>query len=138
MFILAVLSVGAPERPGGVNDDADLVRKAKEGDMNAFEILIKRYQQPIYALCRRMTGAHQSADDLAQETFIKAYFSLARIDENRPLYPWLRRIAVNSALNLIESRKREVPFDPAKLDFAAAGRADGNASHGGSGFSTLR
>ncbi|MCK7479517.1 MAG: sigma-70 family RNA polymerase sigma factor [Candidatus Moduliflexus flocculans] len=60
------------------------------------------YQQRVYAVCRRLTGAHQSADDLAQETFIKAYYALARFDAAWPLYPWLRKIAVNSALNYLE------------------------------------
>jgi RNA polymerase sigma-70 factor, ECF subfamily len=103
-------------KPNGVNDDAALIRRAKEGSMDAFEALIKRYQRPIYALCRRMTGAHQSADDMAQETFIKAYYSISRFDESLPLFPWLRRIAVNATLNYLKSRRREVPLDPAKIE----------------------
>ena len=103
-------------KPNGVNDDAVLIRRAKEGSMDAFEALIKRYQRPIYALCRRMTGAHQSADDMAQETFIKAYYSISRFDESLPLFPWLRRIAVNATLNYLKSRRREVPLDPAKIE----------------------
>ncbi|MCK7483479.1 MAG: hypothetical protein M0C28_45430 [Candidatus Moduliflexus flocculans] len=72
--------MGAPTRPTGHPEDAVLVRKAQQGDMDAFESLVREYQQRVYALCRRLTGAHQSADDLAQETFIKAYFALARFD----------------------------------------------------------
>ncbi len=79
--------------------------------MDAFESLVRKYQQRIYAICRRLTGAHQSADDLAQETFIKAYFALARFDAQWPLYPWLRRIALNSGLNYLKTRSRERPLD---------------------------
>ncbi len=92
-------------------DDSRLVRLAKEGDMEAFETLVRRHQQQVYALCRRVTGDHPSADDLAQETFVKAYFSLARFDDRLPLYPWLRRIALNAALNYLRGKRREVPLE---------------------------
>lgn len=78
--------------------------------MDAYESLVLKYQQRVYALCRRLTGAHQSADDLAQETFIKAYYALGRFDAQWPLYPWLRRIALNSGLNYLKARKRERPL----------------------------
>ncbi|MGZ5468541.1 MAG: RNA polymerase sigma factor [Candidatus Aminicenantales bacterium] len=103
--------MGAPTRPNEHPEDAVLVRKAQQGDMDAYESLVRRYQQRVYAVCRRLTGAHQSADDLAQETFIKAYFALARFDAQWPLYPWLRKIAVNSGLNYLKSRGRERPLE---------------------------
>jgi len=103
--------MGAPTRPHEHPEDAVLVRKAQQGDMDAFESLVRKYQQRIYAICRRLTGAHQSADDLAQETFIKAYFALARFDAQWPLYPWLRKIALNSGLNYLKTRSRERPLN---------------------------
>jgi RNA polymerase sigma-70 factor (ECF subfamily) len=103
--------MGAPTRPNGHPEDAVLVRKAQQGDMDAFESLVRKHQQRVYALCRRLTGAHQSADDLAQETFIKAYFALARFDAQWPLYPWLRRIALNTGLNYLKTRGRERPLE---------------------------
>jgi len=102
--------MGAPTRPPEHPEDAVLVRKAQQGDMDAFESLVRKYQQRVYALCRRLTGAHQSADDLAQETFIKAYYALGRFDVQWPLYPWLRRIALNTGLNYLKARKRERPL----------------------------
>jgi RNA polymerase sigma-70 factor (ECF subfamily) len=102
--------MGAPNKPNGHPEDAVLIRKAQEGDVDAFETLVRKYQQTIYALCRRLTGAHQSADDLAQETFIKAYFALDRFDSRWPLYPWLRRIAMNEGLNYLKARQRERPL----------------------------
>jgi RNA polymerase sigma-70 factor (ECF subfamily) len=102
--------MGAPTRPPEHQEDAVLVRKAQQGDMDAFESLVRKYQQRVYAICRRLTGAHQSADDLAQETFIKAYYALGRFDVQWPLYPWLRRIALNTGLNYLKARKRERPL----------------------------
>ncbi|MEN6310038.1 MAG: sigma-70 family RNA polymerase sigma factor [Acidobacteriota bacterium] len=111
----------APVRPHEHPEDAVLIRKAQEGDVDAFESLVKEYQQMIYALCRRLTGAHQSADDLAQETFIKAYFALSRFDARWPFYPWLRRIAVNASLNYLKARRRERPFEDGAAERRAAG-----------------
>src|SRR4030042_4735641 len=102
--------MGTPTRPNEHPEDAVLVRIAQQGDMDAFESLVRKYQQRVYAFCRRLTGAHQSADDLAQETFIKAYYALARFDTQWPLYPWLRRIALNTGLNYLKTRKRERPL----------------------------
>ena len=99
--------MGAPTLAHEHPEDAVLVRKAQQGDMDAFESLVRKHQHRVYALCRRLTGAHQSADDLAQETFIKAYFALARFDAEWPLYPWLRRIALNAGLNYLKARGRE-------------------------------
>jgi RNA polymerase sigma-70 factor (ECF subfamily) len=104
------VGMGAPNKPNGHPEDAVLIRKAQEGDVDAFETLVRKYQQMIYGLCRRLTGAHQSADDIAQETFIKAYFALDRFDPRWPLYPWLRRIAMNEGLNYLRARKRERPL----------------------------
>jgi RNA polymerase sigma-70 factor (ECF subfamily) len=107
--------MGAPVKPHEHPEDAVLIRKAQEGDVDAFECLVREYQQMVYALCRRLTGAHQSADDLAQETFIKAYFALARFDSRWPFYPWLRKIAVNASLNYLKARSRERPFEDGAL-----------------------
>ena len=63
-------------RPDASGDDQELIAKAKEGDMEAFETLVRKYQRTIYLLCHRITGAHQTADDLSQDTFIKAYLAL--------------------------------------------------------------
>lgn len=93
-----------------VNGDQKLIQKAKNGDMNAFEALVKKYQKPVYALCRRMTGEHQSADDLSQETFIKAYVSLEKFKDGMNFFSWIRKIAFNNSLNYLKARKREEPL----------------------------
>jgi RNA polymerase sigma-70 factor (ECF subfamily) len=92
------------------NEERMLITKAKQGHTEAFETLVKKYQQSIYSLCRRMTGTHQSADDLSQETFIKAYFALDRFKDGMNFFTWIRKIAVNSSLNFLKSSKREEPL----------------------------
>jgi len=87
-----------------------LVVLAKEGDMPAFESLVKAFERPIYYLCLRMAGAPQAADDLAQETFVRAYGALSGFEDGRDFYAWLRRIAVNASLNHLRAAKREEPL----------------------------
>jgi RNA polymerase sigma-70 factor (ECF subfamily) len=89
------------------NSERKLIALAKEGDMKAFESLVRKYQKSIYYLCHYMTGAHQSADDLSQEAFIKAYLSLSSFKDGMNFFTWLRKIAVNNNLNYIKSNKRE-------------------------------
>jgi len=90
--------------------DNELILRAKNGDMDAFETLVIKYQKSIYALCRRMTGEHQSADDLSQETFIKAYLSLKKFKDGKSFFSWIRKIALNNSLNYLKIRKREEPL----------------------------
>ncbi len=97
-------------KPQEALEDSGLVIRAREGDMEAFESIVRKYQREVYALCRRVAGTHQAADDLAQETFIRAYLNLASFDTAFPLYPWLRTIAMNASLNYLKARRREVPL----------------------------
>jgi RNA polymerase sigma-70 factor (ECF subfamily) len=87
--------------------ESEIISKAKKGDMEAFEFLVNKYQKSIYYLCRRMTSTHQSADDLSQEAFIKAYFSLIHFKDGMNFFTWLRKIAVNNSLNYLKNNKRE-------------------------------
>jgi len=89
------------------NEEKMLITKAKRGDTIAFESLVRKYQKPIYYLCYRMTGAHQAADDLSQDVFIKAYFALSLFKEEMIFFSWIRKIAVNHAINYLKVRKRE-------------------------------
>lgn len=92
------------------SEDQMLISEAKNGDSRAYESLVKKYQKNIYLLCHRMTGAHQSAEDLSQETFIKAFFSLHTFKDGMNFFTWIRKIAVNSSLNYLRLRKREQPL----------------------------
>jgi len=97
-------------------EERRLVVRAREGDMEAYECLVRVYERPIYFLCLRMAGAPQVADDLAQETFIRAYGALSGFREGRDFYVWLRRIAVNASLNHLRSAKREEPLGDREPD----------------------
>lgn len=104
-------------RPTADADEKTIISRAKGGDMNAFESLVRKYQRLVYALCHRLTGAHQAADDVAQETFIKVYLALPSFIDGREFYPWVRKIAVNNSYNFLRKRTREAPLaDEETLD----------------------
>jgi RNA polymerase sigma-70 factor, ECF subfamily len=97
-------------RPIADANEQAIISRAKGGDMNAFELLVRKYQRLVYALCHRLTGAPQAADDLAQETFIKAYQALPSFIDGREFYPWVRKIALNNSYNFLKKRNREAPL----------------------------
>jgi len=90
--------------------ERDLIAKAKTGDMDAFESLVRKYQRTVYILCHRITGTPQTADDLSQDTFIKAYLALPHFIDGHAFFPWIRRIALNNCFNYLKKRKRERPL----------------------------
>jgi len=89
-----------------MSDDAELIAAAKRGDRKAFSDLVVKYQRRVYLAALHVTGNHSDADDVAQETFVKAYRHLAGFDGRSDLFTWLYRIAVNTALNHLRSQKR--------------------------------
>ena len=88
-------------------DETDLVRAAQAGDSRAFGEIVTRYQRAIYRVAYGFTRVPADADDLAQETFVRAYQAIGRFRVGEPLYPWLARIASNLALSLLRSRRRK-------------------------------
>jgi len=91
--------------------DADLVGKTRSGDNKAFEVLVRRYQKLVYNVIYQMTRNHESASDLTQDTFLKAYRALPSFDTTKSFKPWLLKIATNTALNLIRDRKGQQSLD---------------------------
>ena len=83
-----------------------LARAARAGDRAAFRRLVEMHMHAVHALGHRMLGSHDDADDVAQETFVRAYRALDRYDESYSFYTWLRTIATRVALNEIDKRKR--------------------------------
>lgn len=81
------------------DDDQGWVERSLQGDHEAFETLVRRYQRMIYALAYRMTGSATDAEDLTQETFIRAHEQLAGYRAEAKFSSWLYRIAVNQCLN---------------------------------------
>lgn len=86
--------------------EAELVRKCREGNPRAFEEIIRLHTRRIFNFIHRMTRQPQDAEDLTQQTFLKAYHSLDRFDTQRPLINWLLTIARRTALNHFRSAKR--------------------------------
>jgi RNA polymerase sigma factor (sigma-70 family) len=86
--------------------DRELVDRARQGDVDAFGQLVRRHQQRIMRLALHMLRSRSEAEDVAQETFIRAYQALARFDGRSEPYTWLYRIAVNLSLNTIRVSKR--------------------------------
>lgn len=80
-------------------EDLRWIRKARQGNQRAFEKLVVKYQKRIYYTVRKMVLDHSDTNDIVQDTFVKVYVNLKRFDEQYPFYPWLHRIAVNTAIN---------------------------------------
>ncbi len=88
-----------------VEDDRRLVERFKKGEEKAFNELVRKYQQQIYQVARRLLKSHQEAEDIAQEVFIKAYHQLKNFRGEASISTWLYRIAVNMSLNVIRKNK---------------------------------
>ena len=88
--------------------DAVLVRKAQAGDKRAFEVLVSKYQRRILRLLGRILHNQSDVEDIAQETFLKAYRALPKFRNESAFYTWLYRIAVNTARNHISSKHNQV------------------------------
>ena len=96
--------------------EARIVAQALAGSQSAFEQIVRRYQRPIISLISRMTGDRALAEDLAQETFVKAFRSLAAFDTTRRLSSWLFRIAHNTAIDAMRrARPPQVPIETVPL-----------------------
>ena len=87
--------------------EAQIVRRVLEGDVNAFEDLVTEHEKGVYAIAQRMTGNAEDAADMAQETFIKAYNSLSSFRGDSKFSVWLYRIATNVCLDFLRSRSRK-------------------------------
>jgi|LauGreDrversion4_2_1035121.scaffolds.fasta_scaffold37424_3 RNA polymerase sigma-70 factor (ECF subfamily) len=91
--------------PADESADRALVRLAQSGDLGAFDELVVRYQERIYALVYHMTSNHEDANDLAQEAFVKAWKALRNFKGDSSFYTWVYRIAVNHTLNHLKTRR---------------------------------
>jgi RNA polymerase sigma-70 factor (ECF subfamily) len=105
-----------PSAPAG---EEELVRRVRRGDMPAYDELVRRYQERIYATIYHMTANHEDANDLAQESFIKAFQALRSFKGGSSFYTWLYRIAVNKTINFIKQRKNRMHMSLNDLDFNA-------------------
>lgn len=108
-----------PSPPDGTADESTLVQKARDGDLTAYDELVRRYQERIYATIYHMTSNHEDANDLAQETFIKAFQALKSFKGGSSFYTWAYRIAVNKTINFLKQRRHRSHLSLNDLDFNA-------------------
>ena len=97
------------EQPvANIIQDKELVRLLQKGtDQGAFRALVEKYQERLYWHIRRLVGAHEDANDVVQNTFIKVFRSIKNFKGHSSLYTWLYRIATNEALTFIKQQKRK-------------------------------
>src|SRR5580658_9039561 len=108
---------GEPSGDPAVSDELELIKRARNSDLAAYDDLVRRYQQRIYATIYHMTSNHEDANDLAQDTFIKAYQALKSFKGGSSFYTWVYRIAVNKTINFLKQRKNRVQMSLNDVDF---------------------
>jgi RNA polymerase sigma-70 factor (ECF subfamily) len=86
--------------------DLELVERVRSGDDEGFRLLVERHSRGIFRAAYRITGNSADADDVVQETFLRAYRAIGRFDGRASFPTWLHRIAINGSLDLIDARKR--------------------------------
>ena len=96
----------SPRTDAGAPDDAELLRRARAGDEDAFRGLVERYEGIVAATVIGMLGPGADADDVGQEVFVRFYRSMAKFRGESSLKTYLTRIAINLSLNAIKRRKR--------------------------------
>jgi len=105
-------------------EDRVLVKQAQAGDLGAFDSLVRRYQERVYATLYHMTSNHEDADDLTQEAFIKAYKAINSFKGDSSFFTWVYRIAINKTINHLKQRKNKVHMSLNDLDFNAENDPD--------------
>jgi RNA polymerase sigma-70 factor (ECF subfamily) len=93
--------------------DAEIVQLVVAGEIDAFDELVRRTRRPAYRLARRITRNHEDADDVVQDSYVKAFRALARFDPQRAFLPWFLTIVARSALSALRgaARRATVPLD---------------------------
>lgn len=111
--------------------DDEIILQIQGGDRRSYDLLVKRYQRRIYFLALRMARDHDDADDLAQETFVRAYLAIGSFTIGRNFYTWLYRICMNLSINHLKRRKFVVPaselsdeWDPLEQEAGGADPSD--------------
>jgi RNA polymerase sigma-70 factor (ECF subfamily) len=105
-------------------DETFLVARARQGDKAAFGQLVKLHQRRVLRMVVGMTGDLDTAMDIVQDSFIRAYKAMDRFEEGKPFYPWISTIATNLTLNHLKKSRRETGLDPVKHEQRAESDAD--------------
>ena len=109
-------------------EDADLIQRAAKGDVEAYNLLVSRWEKPMYNYLLRMTGNREDALDLTQDVLLKAYQNLGKLSEPGRFAPWLYRIAHNEAYSMFRKRKPESDMEGIEPESTGAGITFGGSS----------
>src|SRR5260370_30806949 len=96
---------GSAAKAAGGMDDRELVRRAQGEDQEAFEELVRRHQHRVFAVASGILRRREDVEDIAQQVFVKAYFSLKRFDQRAAFSTWLYKITVNECWDLLRKKK---------------------------------
>src|SRR3989442_1673484 len=96
---------GRAPQAAGAADDRELVRRAQGEDQEAFEELVRRHQHRVFAVAGGILRRREDVEDIAQQVFVKAYFSLKRFDQRAAFSTWLYKITVNECWDLLRKKK---------------------------------
>ncbi len=123
------MEAAAEKKPGtpvstDPEEERNLVKRAQGGHLEAYDELVNRYQQRIYATVYHMTSNHEDAADIAQETFIKAHQALKSFKGNSSFFTWIYRIAINKTINFLKQRKNKIHMSLNDLDLNAENDPD--------------
>src|SRR5437763_10345456 len=96
---------GHSSKPAGATDDRELVRRAQGEDQEAFAELVRRHQHRVFAVAGGILRRRDDVEDIAQQVFVKAYFSIKRFDQRAAFSTWLYKITVNECWDLLRKKK---------------------------------
>ena len=103
-------------------EDPDLIAKARRGKVEAYNLLVSRWEKRVFNYLLRLVGDREDALDLSQEVFLKAYQNLGKLQDQTRFAPWLFRIAHNEAFSHLRRRRPEEPFEVFPVESGAATR----------------
>jgi RNA polymerase sigma-70 factor (ECF subfamily) len=109
-------------------EDADLIQQAARGGVEAFNLLVSRWEKRVYNYLLRITANREDALDLTQDVFLKAYQNLRKLDEPGRFAPWLYRIAHNEAYSMFRKRRPETDVEEAQPEASETGITVGGSS----------
>lgn len=102
--------------------EGEIIERVIKGDRQAYSLLVEKYKNPVYNLAFRMTGSAEDADDLAQETFIRAYSKMWQFNQQKSFFTWLYTIGLNLIRNHTKKKLRESKRITAAEEFSKTQR----------------
>lgn len=109
-------------------EDADLIQRAAKGSVEAYNLLVSRWEKRVYNYLLRITANREDALDLTQDVFLKAYQNLRKLDDLSRFAPWLYRIAHNEAYSMFRKRRPETDMEEIEPESTGHGIAVGGTS----------